>query len=190
MKNSNSSHLLTLLLLIPILSCSPKKEPTPPKLAEACSNCIQENRLDSLLKKKDQDQAGPIKLKIQIDTIEFNSIVSNNSGQKDSVHFRKIVKPINKLVELTLDKESGLIVFGENFGIKLFHVEAMEYGHLQHMIRYDFFMKLDDCWRRKKTFSYYYDINSYLENPDFGFSHNDESSIDYVRFVAGITRIK
>ena len=179
------SYLITLLILF-VCSCSTKKETNVSEQGASCPMPVHEN-LDSLLSNKTGEKPGAIKLKLKIDTFEYSG--QFQIASKDEANQNIVVRPINKIFELNLEKESDLLIFGKDFGIKLFHSEPMEYGSTKHLLRYDFFIKQSEAWRRYMS-STYCDIDLYLEDPYyFGFAiMNDASSKDYLRLVAGLTR--
>jgi hypothetical protein len=188
MDKLNLRLLILAWIFISTFSCTPKKEPPFIDNGESCKLPVHEC-LDSLLNIRDTVQAGNLKLRIYFDTVEYNVKGSGQKTGEDSlVHYNKIVKPINKIIEITLDKESELLEFGEVYGLKIFHAQAVEYGKLKHILRYDFFIHEDGCWRRYKLHFGYLYLKDYENEPDFGFSIGGEEEEGYIQLKARMER--
>ncbi len=174
MKIFKPGSRISLWILISLISCNQEKETPYIDNGESCKIPIHEC-LDSLLNIRTNEHGGNLKLIIHIDTVKYNEKGSGKITGSDSIsHYKKIVIPINKYIEFTLNKESDLLEFGEKFGLRFFHAQSFEYGNLKHLLRYDFFIHESGCWRRYKLNFGYTEIKDNENETDLGFSFGGE----------------
>ncbi|MEY2924797.1 MAG: hypothetical protein RLZZ337_1345 [Bacteroidota bacterium] len=141
---SRKLYILPLLLLVLLFSCKSRNagiSDTDEGLYEDDIATMFERMscIENLQKHVPQQKPGAIKLKIQV----------------DSVHTHTAAFAIDTTFYLKLDKESDFLTFGGQFGLKLFHIEAQEYGNVIHQMKQDFFVYESDCWKRKVSLNYY-----------------------------------
>lgn len=171
--------LTVILIFVFSISCSDIKKSNQEVNSELYTYQPQKSDcIDSLSIKTSNEITGPINLRIKIESIQI--------GEEE--------KPIGKLFSVNIDKESELITFGDNYALKFFHLETIEYGNLVHLVRYDFFVKDSklECWIRRTSYSYSkikYFESEYGVGSD-SFSMGEENSRDFIKIKWSLTRIK
>lgn len=56
--------------------------------------------------------------------------------------------------KIVIDDQSELLIFSDSFAFKFFRTKAIEYKRRINMVRYDFFIKNENCWELSQTTSF------------------------------------
>lgn len=109
----------------------------------------------------EHDPVKVIALELRVDSIYY-------MGSNHSINFNK---------EITLKKESKLIKLNDQFAFKFFRVIAFEHGFMINLVKYEFFVFDQGCWRHEHSSSYgemgpyakygWFSVGSRMDDPGF-----------------------